>query len=136
MFPEFWHWGFIHIRSYGLMLAVAFLIGTWLGLREARRMGIDIGGTGIKGAPVDTRRGELVAERIRIPTPQPATPAAVADAVPARAIDTAKMRRRANRAGMGTLRRGRASGVCKRPVKQRSFRAFTRPAHESVLTSV
>ncbi len=44
-------------------------------------LGIDIGGTGIKGAPVDTRRGELVADRVRIPTPQPATPAAVADAV-------------------------------------------------------
>ncbi|MEO5941549.1 MAG: ROK family protein, partial [Candidatus Limnocylindrales bacterium] len=44
-------------------------------------LGIDIGGSGIKGAPVDTRRGELVAERIRIPTPQPATPAAVAEVV-------------------------------------------------------
>lgn len=39
-------------------------------------LGIDIGGSGIKGALVDTNKGELVTERIRIPTPQPATPEA------------------------------------------------------------
>lgn len=44
-------------------------------------LGIDIGGTGIKGAPVDTTRGVLLAERHRIETPQPATPAAVARVV-------------------------------------------------------
>lgn len=44
-------------------------------------LGIDIGGSGIKGAPVDTERGVLLAERHRIPTPQPATPAAVARVV-------------------------------------------------------
>lgn len=44
-------------------------------------LGIDIGGSGIKGAPVDVERGELVAERHRIPTPQPATPDAVAKVV-------------------------------------------------------
>jgi polyphosphate glucokinase len=44
-------------------------------------LGIDIGGSGIKGAPVDTQRGTLLAERHRIPTPQPATPAAVARVV-------------------------------------------------------
>jgi len=44
-------------------------------------LGIDIGGSGIKGAPVDTVRGKLLAGRYRIPTPQPATPAAVASAV-------------------------------------------------------
>jgi len=43
--------------------------------------GIDIGGSGIKGAPVDLRSGEFAADRLRIPTPQPATPAAVADVV-------------------------------------------------------
>lgn len=42
-------------------------------------IGVDIGGTGIKGAPVDLERGELTAERIRLLTPQPATPAAVAE---------------------------------------------------------
>jgi polyphosphate glucokinase len=39
--------------------------------------GIDIGGSGIKGAPVDTETGELVAERVRIMTPKPATPGAI-----------------------------------------------------------
>lgn len=43
--------------------------------------GIDVGGTGIKGAPVDIATGQLAADRHRIPTPQPATPAAVADVV-------------------------------------------------------
>lgn len=42
-------------------------------------LGIDIGGSGIKGAPVDTTSGRLLAERFRIPTPQPATPAAMID---------------------------------------------------------
>ncbi len=44
-------------------------------------MGVDIGGTGIKGAPVDIERGELAGERFRILTPHPATPKAVADVV-------------------------------------------------------
>lgn len=43
--------------------------------------GIDIGGSGIKGAPVDLSVGEFTAERVRIDTPQPATPAAVAATV-------------------------------------------------------
>jgi polyphosphate glucokinase len=44
-------------------------------------LGVDIGGTGIKGAPVDVGTGVLLAERVRILTPQPATPGAVADVV-------------------------------------------------------
>ena len=44
-------------------------------------LGIDIGGTGIKGAPVDTTTGQLTAERHRIVTPHPATPKAVATVV-------------------------------------------------------
>ncbi|HCX22309.1 MAG: polyphosphate glucokinase [Flammeovirgaceae bacterium] len=44
-------------------------------------LGIDIGGTGIKGAIVDTKRGKLVTDRVRIPTPDPATPQAVIDTV-------------------------------------------------------
>jgi polyphosphate glucokinase len=40
-------------------------------------MGIDIGGTGIKGALVDTDSGEMLTERHRLPTPQPSTPKAV-----------------------------------------------------------
>jgi phosphatidylglycerol:prolipoprotein diacylglycerol transferase len=39
--PELGHWGFLHLRTYGLALAVAFLLGTWLGTREARRKGFD-----------------------------------------------------------------------------------------------
>jgi predicted NBD/HSP70 family sugar kinase len=37
-------------------------------------LGIDIGGSGIKGAPVNIETGELTAERHRIPTPQPSVP--------------------------------------------------------------
>ncbi len=40
-------------------------------------LGIDIGGSGIKGALVDRDKGELVSERIRIPTPHPSTPPAI-----------------------------------------------------------
>jgi polyphosphate glucokinase len=40
--------------------------------------GIDFGGSGIKGAPVDLDTGEFAADRVRIDTPQPATPDAVA----------------------------------------------------------
>ncbi|MBL1079669.1 ROK family protein [Nocardia sp. 2] len=43
--------------------------------------GIDIGGSGVKGAEVDLATGALVHERIKVPTPHPATPAAVAEAV-------------------------------------------------------
>ncbi len=43
--------------------------------------GIDIGGSGIKGAPVDLHKGKLADERLRIPTPQPSTPEAVAKVV-------------------------------------------------------
>jgi polyphosphate glucokinase len=44
-------------------------------------LGIDIGGTGIKGAPVDTLTGELLGERFRLLTPSPATPAAMSATV-------------------------------------------------------
>ncbi|ACY15760.1 polyphosphate--glucose phosphotransferase [Haliangium ochraceum] len=44
-------------------------------------LGIDVGGSGIKGAPVDITTGELLAERHRVATPTPATPAAIADVV-------------------------------------------------------
>jgi len=40
-------------------------------------LGIDIGGTGIKAAPVDINKGELLQERFRIDTPQPPTPRAM-----------------------------------------------------------
>jgi len=43
--------------------------------------GVDIGGTGIKAAPVDLTTGEMAADRHRIDTPQPATPGRVASVV-------------------------------------------------------
>ncbi|APT84892.1 polyphosphate--glucose phosphotransferase [Corynebacterium aquilae] len=43
--------------------------------------GIDIGGSGIKGAVVDLDSGDFVSERIKILTPKPATPQAVAAVV-------------------------------------------------------
>jgi polyphosphate glucokinase len=43
--------------------------------------GVDIGGSGIKGGVVDLDAGKLVGERIRIPTPDPSKPDAVADVV-------------------------------------------------------
>ncbi len=47
----------------------------------AHVLGIDIGGTGVKAAPVDTTTGQLTAERQKVATPQPATPEAVAKVV-------------------------------------------------------
>jgi len=44
-------------------------------------LGIDIGGSGIKGAPVDIEKGIMLTERYRIPTPQPAKPQPVAKTV-------------------------------------------------------
>lgn len=45
--------------------------------------GIDIGGSGIKGAPVDLTAGEYAEKRTRIPTPVPSTPQAVAEVLTA-----------------------------------------------------
>lgn len=46
-----------------------------------KALGIDIGGSGIKGAIVNLQTGELETERHRIPTPTPSTPEAVAETV-------------------------------------------------------
>lgn len=46
-------------------------------------LGIDIGGSGLKAAPVNPASGLLTAPRLRVETPRPATPAAVADVVQA-----------------------------------------------------
>jgi polyphosphate glucokinase len=46
-----------------------------------RGLGIDVGGSGIKGAVVDLRTGTLIGTRRRVTTPSPATPRAVAKAV-------------------------------------------------------
>jgi polyphosphate glucokinase len=47
----------------------------------AQVLGIDIGGTGVKAAPVDVAGGTLTAERVKLATPNPAKPDAVADVV-------------------------------------------------------
>lgn len=44
-------------------------------------LGIDIGGSGIKGAPVDTAQGRLLADRVKLETPHPAVPDTVAKTV-------------------------------------------------------
>lgn len=46
---------------------------------SARRgFGIDVGGSGVKGGIVDLDTGELIGDRFKLLTPQPATPEAVA----------------------------------------------------------
>lgn len=50
-------------------------------MRTALGFGVDIGGSGIKGSPVDVDNGVLSEERLRVPTPQPSTPDSVADSV-------------------------------------------------------
>jgi polyphosphate glucokinase len=47
---------------------------------KRRSLGIDIGGTGIKAALVDTRKGELSSERMRVETPVGGEPEAIAQA--------------------------------------------------------
>jgi polyphosphate glucokinase len=46
-----------------------------------KALGIDIGGSGIKGAPVNIKTGELLSERLRIKTPKGAKPKPVAEVV-------------------------------------------------------
>ena len=46
---------------------------------DALPFGIDFGGSGIKGAPVDLAAGDLAASRVKIKTPRPSKPGAVAD---------------------------------------------------------
>lgn len=48
---------------------------------QRRAFGIDVGGSGVKGAIVDLDTGQLISERFRLDTPQPATPEAVTKAV-------------------------------------------------------
>ncbi|RAV13166.1 ROK family protein [Mycolicibacterium sp. GF69] len=50
---------------------------------QRRGFGIDVGGSGIKGGIVDLNTGQLIGERFKLPTPQPATPDAVAETIAA-----------------------------------------------------
>src|ERR1700754_501883 len=48
---------------------------------QRRGFGIDVGGSGVKGGIVDLDTGQLIGERFKLPTPQPATPDAVSDTI-------------------------------------------------------
>lgn len=50
-------------------------------MKYKKILGIDIGGSGIKGTIVHTKKGKLLTERYRLPTPSPATPEAVAEVI-------------------------------------------------------
>ena len=54
---------------------------TAFGAPQRRGFGIDVGGSGIKGGIVDMDTGLLIGERVKLLTPQPATPAAVAKTI-------------------------------------------------------
>ena len=49
--------------------------------RATTAFGVDIGGSGIKGAIVDLDKGDLSTDRVKYLTPHPSTPEAVADVV-------------------------------------------------------
>ena len=61
-----------------------------MNVSDTPAFGIDFGGSGIKGAPVDLGSGEFAADRVRIETPQQATPKNVAEVV-AELVDQAKL---------------------------------------------
>ncbi|TWE12432.1 polyphosphate--glucose phosphotransferase [Rudaeicoccus suwonensis] len=50
-------------------------------MSKTHPLGIDVGGTGIKGAPVDLDKGEFAADRMRVATPSESTPDAVAEVI-------------------------------------------------------
>src|SRR4051812_35960893 len=53
-------------------------------------LGVDFGGTGIKSALIDMATGELMTSRVRVPTPKPSTPEAVAATIQAVVARAAK----------------------------------------------
>jgi polyphosphate glucokinase len=53
------------------------------GTAQRRGFGVDVGGSGIKGGIVDLETGQLIGDRFKLPTPQPATPSAVAKTIAA-----------------------------------------------------
>jgi len=50
-------------------------------MKNKKILGIDIGGSGVKGAIVHTKKGKLLTKRYRLPTPEPSTPDAVAEVI-------------------------------------------------------
>lgn len=71
-----------------------------------RALGIDFGGSGIKGGVVDLGRGRLVSERFRIPTPRPAKPRPVAEVI-AEVVNHFGWRGRVGCTVPGVVRNGR-----------------------------
>ena len=57
------------------------MTGSALAAERTHPVGVDFGGSGIKAALVDTAAGTFVGDRVRIETPQPATPERVAAVV-------------------------------------------------------
>lgn len=55
--------------------------GTDPEITQRLALGIDVGGSGVKGAIVDLSTGQLASERFRLETPQPATPPAVTSTI-------------------------------------------------------
>jgi polyphosphate glucokinase len=51
------------------------------GAPQRRGFGVDVGGSGVKGGIVDLNTGQLIGDRFKLATPQPATPSAVAKTV-------------------------------------------------------
>jgi polyphosphate glucokinase len=49
--------------------------------QQRRGFGVDVGGSGVKGGIVDLDTGRLIGDRFKLPTPQPATPDAVAETI-------------------------------------------------------
>ncbi len=50
-------------------------------MKYKKILGVDVGGSGIKGAPVHTKKGKMIEPRHRIPTPDPAKPDVVAEII-------------------------------------------------------
>lgn len=50
-------------------------------MKTQKILGVDIGGSGIKGAPVNLKNGRILKDRFRIDTPDPSSPKAIAEAV-------------------------------------------------------
>jgi len=75
-------------------------------VRVRKALGIDFGGSGIKGGVVDLAGGRLVSERFRLPTPQPAKPRRVAEVV-AEVVNHFRWRGRVGCTVPGVVRNGR-----------------------------
>jgi polyphosphate glucokinase len=71
------------VSAYGSTVSAGFreALVTAANVATKSAIGVDIGGTGIKGATVDLETGELTVTRIRLLTPAPSTPDAVAGVV-------------------------------------------------------